>query len=244
MARDPYCGNCGYSLVGLTESSRCPECGKPLIEVLERGPRFATGRRYKSPIVIFGLPLLHIALGPTDEEKTGRAKGIIAIGDVATGWLALGGFARGIIALGGLSIGVISFGGWSIGLLAAGGGALGLVAMGGGAAGGLAMAGGAVGFVAQGGGAVGYYAEGGGVFGRYVLAPFRQDREARECFALVHAVVGASPAAGLRWFVAMVGWYVAISLFVAVVLALILLPRYVQAVRRPGSEQRSPPARE
>jgi hypothetical protein len=238
VARDPYCGNCGYSLVGLTESSKCPECGKPLIDVLERGPRFAAGRRYKSPIVIFGLPLLHIALGPDDEEKTGRAKGIIAIGDVATGWLALGGFARGIIAIGGFSIGVISFGGWSIGLLTAGGGALGLIAMGGGAAGGLAMAGGAVGFVAQGGAAVGYYAEGGGVIGRHVLAPFRQDREARECFARVHTVVGAPPTAGIRWFVAIVGWYVAVSLFVMVALALILLPRYMQAVRRLRAEPR------
>lgn len=32
----PYCNNCGYSLIGLTESSRRPECGKPIVEVLVR----------------------------------------------------------------------------------------------------------------------------------------------------------------------------------------------------------------
>ena len=97
MARDPYCRNCGYSLKGLTESSKCPECGKPIVEVLER-PAMILGRRYASATVIFGLPLLHIALGPHDEERVGRARGIIAIGDHATGWLAIGGFCRGLIA--------------------------------------------------------------------------------------------------------------------------------------------------
>ena len=24
----PYCSNCNYSLIGLTDSSKCPECGK------------------------------------------------------------------------------------------------------------------------------------------------------------------------------------------------------------------------
>ena len=26
---EPICGNCGYVLSGLTESSKCPECGRP-----------------------------------------------------------------------------------------------------------------------------------------------------------------------------------------------------------------------
>jgi len=45
MARDPYCGNCGYSLRGLTESSKCPECGKPIVEVLQRDRPIPRGKR-------------------------------------------------------------------------------------------------------------------------------------------------------------------------------------------------------
>ena len=34
---EPYGGNCGQQLTGLIDSSKCPECGKPLVEVLRRG---------------------------------------------------------------------------------------------------------------------------------------------------------------------------------------------------------------
>ncbi len=144
MARDPYCRNCGYSLRGLTESSKCPECGQPIVEVLER-PSMVVGRRYTSPTVIFGLPLVHIAIGPHDEERVGRARGIIAIGDQATGWLAIGGFCRGLIAVGGLAIGVVAIGAAAVGALSLGGLAVGLLAIGGtvfggAVAGGLAVA--------------------------------------------------------------------------------------------------------
>ena len=120
MARDPYCNNCRYSLVGLTESSKCPECGKPVVEVLERGPAFRGGKRYRSSIVIFGLPLVHVALGPHEDEQRGRAKGIIAIGDIATGCLAIGG-----VATGGGAVGFVAQGGGALGYYAEGGGAYG-----------------------------------------------------------------------------------------------------------------------
>src|SRR5262249_8642600 len=70
------------------------------------------------------VPFYDIALGADPErgELRGHAKGVIAIGDIATGFLALGGLARGIVALGGLAAGVFSFGGLSLGLLAAIGG--------------------------------------------------------------------------------------------------------------------------
>jgi predicted Zn-ribbon and HTH transcriptional regulator len=36
LKNEPYCGNCGYVLTGATETSKCPECGRPLVEVLTR----------------------------------------------------------------------------------------------------------------------------------------------------------------------------------------------------------------
>jgi hypothetical protein len=184
MSSDPFCGNCGYNLRGLTESSKCPECGQPIVEVLQRPPVYLGGRRYRSPITVFGLPLVDVAVGPYGEERRGRAWGIIAIGDVATGWLAIGGYARGILAFGGVALGLISFGGLAIGLLlAAGGGALGGLAVGGLGVGGLAIGGAAVGVVAEGGGAVGYYAHGGGAFGTHVIDATHRDPDAVRFFS-------------------------------------------------------------
>lgn len=181
---DPYCGNCNYSLKGLTDSSKCPECGKPLVEVLQRGPiLFKAGRRYQSETRIFGLPLLSIAFGPNETERMGHARGIIAIGDKATGWLALGGFARGLIAFGGFAMGLFSFGGFSLGLIAAlGGTTIGGIACGGGAVGGVAAGGGAVGYIASGGVAVGQYARGGGCFGPHVVSATVRDPAAVAIF--------------------------------------------------------------
>ncbi|MCZ6837337.1 MAG: hypothetical protein O7G85_16295, partial [Planctomycetota bacterium] len=116
---DPYCTNCGYALTGAVDSSKCPECGKPLVEILDRYQvklKYA-GKRYRSTTKLFGLPLIDIALGPVADEAKGRAKGFIAIGDIATGWLAIGGFTRGFVSIGGMSIGVFSIGGCSLGLL-------------------------------------------------------------------------------------------------------------------------------
>ena len=126
------------------------------------------GKRYRSKATLVGLPVIDIALGPSETEMRGKARGIIAIGDVATGWLAIGGMARGIVAIGGMSVGVFALGGMSIGLLTALGGfaaALGLAA-GGGAVGGIATGGGAVGIIAQGGGAWGLFTRDGSSWGR------------------------------------------------------------------------------
>jgi hypothetical protein len=193
MAGDPFCGNCGYSFVGLTESSKCPECGKPIVEVLQRGRSRLTGRRYRSDVILFGLPFLHIALGPHDDEPRGHAHGIIAIGDVARGWLAIGGSARGFIAVGGRAIGFLAIGGFALGIFSFGGCAIGLTALGGGAVGGLAAGGGSVGVVAAGGAAVGVYAVGGGVKGIYVIAPNRKDPEAEAVFGTLKRFVGNMP---------------------------------------------------
>lgn len=71
---------------------------------------------YKSRRTLFGLPLVHIHFGG---RRVCRAKGIIAIGDIATGLFAIGGIAAGLISLGGLSAGLLALGGLAIGMFAA-----------------------------------------------------------------------------------------------------------------------------
>lgn len=170
---EPYCSECGYVLTGATESSKCPECGRPLVEVLVRRGFFTRGgRRFRSKARLFGLPAIDIAFGPSGEERFGRARGFLAIGDRARGVVALGGQAVGIVSIGGQSFGVVSLGGMSIGLLSSMGGlSIGGVALGGFAVGGLAMGGGAIGVMAQGGMAGGIFARGGGVFGLHTIGP-------------------------------------------------------------------------
>lgn len=70
--------------------------------------------RNNCPVELFDLPLWSVAIGPDEEkgEKTGSAKGIIAIGDKATGVIAIGYLAQGI-----LSVGLVSFGLFSVGIL-------------------------------------------------------------------------------------------------------------------------------
>lgn len=106
---------------------------------------------YKSRRTLFGLPLIHVNIGRwIPGQKYCRAKGIIAVGNIASGILSLGGIASGIFSLGGISAGIFSFGGLSVGLL-------------------LALGGFSVGTVAVGGLALGIFAVGGGAFGVYAL---------------------------------------------------------------------------
>ena len=92
---------------------------------------------YKSKRTLCGLPLLHVANGVDPQTgKARHARGIVAIGGVATGWLAFGGRAHGGIAMGGIALGGVAFGGVAVGLFALGGVALALLM----AVGGLALA--------------------------------------------------------------------------------------------------------
>lgn len=131
--------------------------------------------RWTTSATFLGMPLVAVAIGPDLEknELRGHARGLIAIGDIATGVLALGGLARGVVALGGLSLGVIAMGGLSSGIFTFGGLAIGVVAVGGCA----------LGYVAVGGFAVGIYAIGGVAIGKYVIGPLSKDPEAVEFFA-------------------------------------------------------------
>ena len=128
--------------------------------------RQAFGKEYRSKMMLFGVPLLHVAMG--FDPATGKkriAKGIIAIGDVAIGGIAMGGVAAGGLCFGGCTFGVIGIGGLAVALAAVGGLALG----------GFAFGGMAVGGVAVGGLSVGLYAYGGLGIGVHVLASNYQD---------------------------------------------------------------------
>ena len=120
--------------------------------------------RYATSAKLLGLPLLAIACGPdaSKGETRGWARGIIAIGDVATGLIAIGGIAGGGIAIGGLSLGALGVGGVSLG--------------------GIILGGVAIGYLAFGGVAIGHYAKGGAAVGTYVVSSERSDPEAVRVF--------------------------------------------------------------
>ncbi len=180
--------------MNLTDSSRCPECGKPLVEVLARWAGASRkAKRYRSESELFGVPIVCIAFGARPEfgEVQGRAVGVIAIGDSATGGIALGGRAVGVVAIGGMAIGIASVGGLSIGALTAlGGMTIGGFAVGGFGVGVVATGGGAIGGVAQGGMAIGYYGRGGGVIAVHGVSGRYADPEAAKFFDAVSPVLG------------------------------------------------------
>jgi hypothetical protein len=120
--------------------------------------------RYESAYRICGWPLLAVAQGPTPDQREtrGHAKGVIAIGDVATGFIAVGGVAQGLIAIGGLAVGLVTVAGVG--------------------AGALVIAGVAFAQTAFGGVAFGQYAKGGVTIGAHVVSPERIDHSAAEWF--------------------------------------------------------------
>jgi len=70
---------------------------------------------YKSKKTLLGLPLVHINVG----RGIKKAKGIIAIGNIATGVISIGLIAQGGLAIGLLSLGFLGIGTLSLGLLLA-----------------------------------------------------------------------------------------------------------------------------
>jgi hypothetical protein len=197
-AEGPYCNNCHYPLGGLTESSKCPECGGPLVEILRWPNQNMYGKRWRSRASILGMPVVDIAWGPSGKDKVGHPRGWIAIGDDAMGVLAIGGYTRGVVAIGGMSSGVFAAGGMAAGVLTAFGGmaaSLG-TAFGGLAIGSIASGGLAAGIVASGGMAYGVYARGGMAFGRHALSGGSQPQAERDAWAGIEWLVGAMPPTG------------------------------------------------
>lgn len=102
---------------------------------------------YKSKRTVKGMPLVHINLG----YGMYHARGILAIGNIATGLIAIGAVSAGLISLGAVSLGLLTLAALSVGILSIGAIAVGLFAIGGFA----------VGYLALGGLAVGTYSIGG-----------------------------------------------------------------------------------
>ncbi|MDQ8731885.1 zinc ribbon domain-containing protein [Bradyrhizobium sp. LHD-71] len=147
------CPDCGREISN--QAAVCPGCGRPL---RQRGPAIAVdgaGRplylyEYKSRRTLFGLPLVHVMLGPVWLIGFKPACGIIAVGNIAVGFAAFGGVAIGLAAFGGISLGLVCFGGIAAAL-------------------GLGAGGIATGYWALGGIAVGVYALGGLAIGAHTL---------------------------------------------------------------------------
>jgi hypothetical protein len=88
---------------------------------------------YRSEQVWGTLPVVHVAVGGRQADgryRLGRARGIIALGDVATGLVAVGGVAIGLFSVGGVAVGLVAVGAVAIGFVAVGAVAVGLFAAG------------------------------------------------------------------------------------------------------------------
>jgi len=135
------CPECGKSISD--KAKACPSCGYPLVKDYQTGQVMGYfGYEYRSSRTLYGLPLVHIAYGPSPAGGFRVAKGIIAIGNIAVGVFAIGGLAAGVFAISGIGLGLICLAGVAFGIL-------------------LGLGGIATGYIAIGGMAIGVYAIGG-----------------------------------------------------------------------------------
>lgn len=228
---------CGHQLTGCVDSSKCPECGRPIVEVLTRsGGKW--GKRYRSRTTLWGLPLVDIAMGATATERFGRAKGVFAIGDQATGLVAVGGQARGLVAAGGMAIGGVTIGGMSCGVIGAWGGlAIGALCSGGGAVGLLSSGGLAIGYAAMGGMAIGRYAAGGGPIGQYLIGPGNNAPEAVQVFTNLNWFFALGPRFTMMSMLQPMVIILGLALVLALLVGAIAAAAHLRAARRERSPQ-------
>lgn len=132
---------------------------------MEEISRYFRVWEWESRTKVFGLPLVSVCFCSHRSHK--KAKGIIAIGNIAVGVVSLGMLSVGAVSLGVMSVGILAVGALAFGAAALGPAAIGLLAFGPAAvglwyAGGVAALGGkiAVGVAAVGETAVGYDAAG------------------------------------------------------------------------------------
>ncbi|MHC5113211.1 MAG: hypothetical protein ACYTGP_02130 [Planctomycetota bacterium] len=224
---EPYCGACGQRLTGLVDSSKCPECGRPIVEVVTRAGKLGT--RHRSRTTLFGLPLFDVAFGATHRETTGKARGVFAFGDKARGLVAVGGTATGVVAIGGNAFGVFAVGGFSFGLVSSWGGiSIGLLAAGGIVLGVLGFGGVCAALVASGGVAFGLYAIGGMAF---PLAARLESLTATpaEVYAPLSWFFGVPSSSKIMFLVQPTMITIALPIIAALLIAALALVRYVSA---------------
>jgi hypothetical protein len=158
-------------LLSNQSASSAPQPAAAPLRKLEAGD---VGYQYRSEHELFGMPLVHIAVGlPLVNGRRPGARGLIAIGDSPRGIIAIGSFAVGIIAMGGFSIGLVPIGFLAVGIFPAGAVAFGLVA----SWGLISVAPVAVGCVVA-----GYYTAGVYAMGKRVLTYAVSDQEAVRFF--------------------------------------------------------------
>lgn len=105
------------------QATACPHCGAPF----PGNPSWdGTGFEYRSALTLWGLPVLHVAVGRSRYRRRRVAKGIIAVGQYAIGLVAIGQFAVGVATLGQFALGV-----WCVGQFGIGGWVLAQFALGG-----------------------------------------------------------------------------------------------------------------
>ena len=108
------------------EALSCPHCGAPFpTRVQWRG----RGYEWKSKTHVFGLPLVHVAVGRDEKGKLRVAKGIIAIGQFGIGVVTIAQFGvAGLFGIGQFMLAPIALGQFAFGLVAAGQFGIGLLA--------------------------------------------------------------------------------------------------------------------
>lgn len=115
------CGECGAEISDQAWS--CPKCGYPM-----KPPKFPYrigmgaygiwGYEWESETRLFGIPLVHVAIGW--DMETGRllvARGIIAIGQFAVGLITIAQFGIGLLfCLAQFGAGTVAIGQFALGL--------------------------------------------------------------------------------------------------------------------------------
>lgn len=109
------CPECHASISDTALS--CPRCGYPVKSTPAVG-KPGWGFEWKTEATIFGLPLIHVAIGR--DTKTGRlrvARGIIAVGQFAVGLITIAQFGIGLLfGLGQVTVGILAAGQAALGI--------------------------------------------------------------------------------------------------------------------------------
>lgn len=88
------CRECGHEIS--EQAFACPHCGAPYPA---RDSWDGWGYEYKSPLVIAGLPLLHISFKYRPNRTPVVARGIIAIGQFGCGVVCIAQFGVGVVSV-------------------------------------------------------------------------------------------------------------------------------------------------